>query len=785
MKNFFNKFYIKVVISAIFIPIIVLSSLSLYIDQKLPNENQLRDIELQVPLKIFTKYRYLIGEFGEKRRSALSFDEIPTYFVKAVLAAEDDNFFNHSGVSYLGLVRSLYRLLLTGKVQGGGSTITMQVAGNYLTGREVNFYRKIKDIYLAYKLEETYSKEEIFEFYVNRIFLGNRAYGIAAASEVYYGTAISNLNLAQWAMIASLPQAPSARNPLTNPSRALIRRNWILDRMLDLGYIFEDQYRLAISAPLTATYHGLVSEVQAPYLAENIRRYMIDEYGLDAYKEGYEVFTSIDSSMQNSANEVLKRGLESYDKRHGFRKPENYEGVFPENFFEDSLAKRIDIVRSSAKYTDTAPPDSNANLLNEVYNLLERHIKTKNKFPTLVISASQDLYVLSSERKAIKISWSQDMEWARMYINENRRGPKPNSYAGFLKEGDLVWISKDKVRGNFSLTQNPEVQGSLVAMDPKSGAVKALVGGYNFFLSKFDRATQSSPLLGSNFKPFLYAAALSEGFTASTLVNDAPIVFDDEELEERWRPRNASGVFFGPTRVREGLVQSRNLVSIRILRELGIEKVRNYSSNFGFNKDSLQPNLSLALGTASLSPLENASAYSVFANGGSLIEPFFIEKIQDRLGNIIFQREYPIDLVQTIDPRVAFIIKDILQESGRRGTARKILDLHRPDFAGKTGTTNDAESTWFTGFNDSLVVSVWVGFDQPRSLGNREFGSSTAVPIWIDFIKNNLDKIPIDKTIPPVGLISIKVDKKNGLRAETNSSNVIFEYFLEEYPPSS
>jgi penicillin-binding protein 1A len=724
----------------------------------------------------------LIGEFGEKRRSALKFNEIPSYFVKAVLAAEDDNFFNHSGVSYSGLIRSVLRLLISGEVQGGGSTITMQVAGNYLTGRDVNLFRKIKDIFLAYRLERIYNKKEIFEFYVNRIFLGNRAYGIASASEVYYGASIKNLNLAQWAMIAGLPKAPSSMNPLINPRRALIRRNWILTRMLDLGSIHKEQFDLAIKAPISATYHGLVSETNAPYLAETIRRYMVSEYGLDAYKEGLEVYTTIDSELQNQAVAALKKGLETYDKRHGFRFPENYAEVFPENFFVEDLEYRLNLIAESKSLPLGISEVLEDEPLENIYSLLMNITTTDNKFPALVVSVQNDFVALSGDRKVHKMAWSSDLSWARPYINEDQRGPKPKSYSELLKEGDLVWLEKDKIKSSISLTQIPEVQGSIVAMDPKSGGVKALVGGYDFFLSKYNRATQSSFLLGSNYKPFLYASALDAGLTASTLINDAPIVFEDKALEDKWRPRNASGRFYGPTRLREALLQSINLVSIRLLRQVGIERVRKYSENFGFKLDELNSDLSLALGTASLSPIKNASAYSVFANGGKAVEPYFITKIVDRTGEVIFQKEEP-ETKQVIDARIAFIIQDILQEAAKRGTAKKISELGRGDLAGKTGTTNEAESTWFTGFNEFLVTTVWVGFDQPKSLGNREFGSTTALPIWLDFMRSNIDFLPRNKNLPPNGIVSIKIDKKTGMKLESNSGNSIFEYYLEEYLP--
>ena len=782
MTTFINNFYVRVFLLLLACSLAVISSLNIYISDKLPEAQEIREIELQVPLKIFTADNKLIGEFGEKRRSALKFDDIPPYFVKAVLAAEDDNFFNHSGVSYSGLIRSVFRLIISGKVQGGGSTITMQVAGNYLTGRDINLFRKIKDIFLAYRLERIYSKEEIFEFYVNRIFLGNRAYGIASASEVYFGTPIEDLNLAQWAMIAGLPKAPSAMNPLVNPRRALIRRNWILTRMLDLGYIHKEQYDLAIKAPISATYHGLVSEVNAHYLAETVRRFMVNEYGLDAYKEGLQVFTTIDSELQNLAVRALKKGLETYDKRHGFRSPENYTNIFPENFFDEDLEYRLNLIAESKSLPLGISEFPEQEPLEDVYDLLINITTTDNKFPALVLSVEDNFVALSGDRMVHEIVWTEDLSWARPYINEDQRGPKPKSYSELLKEGDLVWLEKDKIRSSISLTQIPKVQGSIVAMDPKNGGVKALVGGYDFFLSKYNRATQSAPLLGSNYKPFLYASALDMGLTASTLINDAPIVFEDKALEDKWRPRNASGRFYGPTRLREALLQSINLVSIRLLREVGIERVRKYSENFGFKLDELNSDLSLALGTASLSPIKNASAYSVFANGGKAVEPYFITKIVDRTGEVIFQKKQP-ETKQVIDSRIAFIIKDILQEAAKRGTAKKVSELGREDLAGKTGTTNEAESTWFTGFNEFLVTTVWVGFDQPMSLGNREFGSSTALPIWLDFMRPTINFLPRNKDLPPDGIVSIKIDKKTGLKLEGNTGNSTFEYYLEEYFP--
>jgi len=759
-----------------------LSSLNIYIDSKLPNEETIRDIELQIPLKVFSSDGKLIGEFGEKRRTALNFDDIPRHYVNAVLAAEDDNFFSHSGVSYKGLIRSLYRILISGRIQGGGSTITMQVAGNYLTSRDVSLYRKVKDIFLAYRLERTYSKEQIFEFYVNRIFFGNRAYGIAAASEVYYGKSLSELNLAQWAMIAALPKAPSSMNPLVNPRRALIRRNWILQRMLDLEFIHPDQFQLAVNSPLTADYFGLVSEVDAPYVAEEVRRYMIQEFGLKAYTDGLQVFTTIDSYYQNQASKAVVQGLIDYDRRHGFRKPENIDNLFPDDFFLSSIAiKKSQIERSLGQSSEN---DADYEIgLTEVFRYLENFSENNGRFIGVVSNLEKGLEVILKSGELLNVDWKDDLNWARPYISENRRGARPKSYKDILEVGDIIWLQKDEITKLYSLTQIPDAQSALISIDPESGSILALVGGYDFFLSKFNRVEQASPLLGSNFKPFLYAAAFSNGFTPSSIINDAPIIFDDAALEEKWRPRNASGKFFGPTRLREGLLQSRNLVSVRLLRELGVEKVRSYSEKFGFEKERLPADLSLSLGTASLNPLSNATAYSVFANGGKKIEPYLISEITNRSGDILFKRELKVPK-QVIDPRIAFLINDILKEAATRGTARKVLELQRKDFAGKTGTTNDAESTWFTGYNDYIVTSVWVGFDKPKSLGDREFGSSIALPIWLDYKKEIIDKIPVAMKLPPDGISVIKIDKDTGRLAQDNTESPMFEYFLDENRPN-
>ena len=551
--------------------------------------------------------------------------------------------------------------------------------------------------------------------------------------------------------------------------------------MLDLEYIHPEQFELAVNASLTANYFGLVSEVKAPYVAEEVRRYMIQEYGLKAYSEGLEVFTTIDSKFQNSATKAVKEGLESYDRRHGFRQPKNISNLFPANFFR--LPKKSQLLEIESFLNADSIDTVDEKNLSEVFKSLESYVQNKDRFLAVVINPRDTLEALTKTGKIINISWSDELSWARPYISENRRGTKPRGFEDILKEGDLIWLKRDVVTNNISVTQVPEAQSALISLEANTGSILALVGGYDFFLSKFNRAEQASPLLGSNFKPFLYAAAFSEGFTPATLINDAPIIFEDDALEEKWKPRNASGKFFGPTRLREGLLQSRNLVSVRLLREVGVNKVREYAEKFGFDKQRLPADLSLSLGTASLNPLTNAAAYAVFANGGKKIEPYVIDRIVDRAGKILFKKQVK-ETQQVIDSRIAFIITDILKEAAARGTAKKISALNRKDFAGKTGTTNKAESTWFTGYNEKIVTSVWMGFDQPKSLGDREFGSSTALPIWMDYKKEIIDLIPITNTMPPQGLSIVKIDRVSGGLASDESSDPIFEYFLEENLPN-
>ena len=797
MIDLFKSKFFYFLLVVILLPIQITLGIYLYFAPEIPSSSEVASVELQVPLKIFTKDGKLIGEFGEIHRTKLKFEEIPDTFVKAFLAAEDSDYFNHTGVDILSLVRAAYQFLREGEIVSGGGTITMQVARNYVLTKERTFERKLKEIFTALKIDFSFTKEEIFELYVNQIFLGNRAYGIKAAAEIYYGKSLEDLNLAQYAMIAALPKAPSRINPLINPRRAINRRNYVLRRMLALEFIDQTQFDVASSAPVTASFSGISPEVEADYLAEEIRKYIIQNYGLSAYKEGYQVFSTIDSRYQTAARDAVEEGIENYEERHGFEKPENHEYLLPESF-----KNRSEFFYAFAydpfSYLDKFGIELEAkNPFYKAMEFLGGQAEFKNFKPAILISVEDKrLLTLTKEGKIENILLTDLKKSIRPRINENRKDKKLTSFSDFFESGDLIWFSKDDIESNsISLSIHPKVQSALVSLNPSSGEILALVGGYNFRNSQFNRAMQAKPQLGSNFKPFLYAVAFENGFSPASIIVDSPLVFDDQNLEEIWRPRNASGKFYGPTRLREALVQSRNVVSVKLLQEVSIKDAKKSLEKFGFYKEELPNDLSLALGSYGVSPIKNAELFSIFANGGKKVVPYYIDRILLPDGNEInFSEEkksktgdYLSQWFGTderkednfsIDPRIAFMINDILKEAAQRGTGRKINELGRKDFAAKTGTSNDAESTWFTGFNENILTTVWFGYDNPSSLGNNEFGSTTSLPIWLNYKKQIIDTIPIGKFKKPSGLIARKINLETGELARPEDERVKFELFL-------
>lgn len=752
----------------------------LYLSPTLPSVDSLRSIQLQIPLRVYSSDGKLIAEFGEMRRAPIRFADIPPEFIQALLAAEDDNFANHYGVDLTSLVRAATQLLKSGHIQSGGSTITMQVAKNYFLTSERSFSRKINEILLALQIERELSKDEILELYVNKIYLGNRAYGIEAAAQVYYGKSIRDVSLAQMAMIAGLPKAPSRFNPLVNPTRSKERRDWILGRMFKLGRIDQARYDQAIAEPIDASYHVPTPEVNAPYVAEMARAEMVGRYGSDAYTEGFRVTTTVPSDLQEAANNALRSGLIEYDQRHGYRGPESrFPGMTRESWAQE-LAKQ------------------------KFIGGLEPAIVTQVE--------KSGILVLTRSGKEEAVGWDS-MKWARPFLNTNSLGPRPQQPADVAQVGDLIRVQR-QTDGTLLFVQQPAAQSALVSLDPQNGAIRSLVGGFSFEQSNYNRAVQAKRQPGSSFKPFLYSAALDNGFTAASLVNDAPIVFVDEYLDKVWRPKNDNNTFLGPIRLREALYKSRNLVSIRLLQAVGIEYALNYMSRFGFNKQELPRNLSLALGTATLTPMEIASGWSTFANGGYKIQPYLIERIESRDGKVIFtanpptvpkndapdtqvaqavaapdtrlpgaEQQEPAVAERIVDARTTYILTSMLQDVIKRGTGRRALAMGRGDIAGKTGTTNESKDSWFSGYNADYVTTVWVGFDQPESLGRHEYGGTVALPIWMTYMSAALKDKPEHVLPEPEGLLTLRIDPLSGRAAAPGTPNAFFELFKSEDSP--
>ncbi|MEC7815771.1 MAG: penicillin-binding protein 1A [Pseudomonadota bacterium] len=755
-----------------------------------------------------------MAEFGEKRRAPITIEQIPTIQLQAFMAAEDARFYEHFGVDIKGLVRAAIELVSTGEIQSGGSTITMQVAKNYFLSRDRTFIRKFNEILLALQIERELDKDRILELYLNKIYLGNRAYGIAAAAQVYYDKPVAELSLAQMAMLAGLPKAPSAFNPLANPERAMIRRNWILGRMQSLGFITEDARDLAVAAPLTASYNASETEIDADYVAEMARAEMVRRFGEDAYTDGYTVTLTVDSRKQQAATEALRDGLEAYDRRHGYR------GAIGQ-LDADSLAER------------------------DLGNLMLNYPKVASLLPAVVTDVNDEGGLARVHVRGLGpgVMPFDTMTWAQRYKTENLTGPEPEKPSDVVSRGDVVYVRPEPSTSpepeaqeagantqepsaepaKVALAQVPRVEGALISLRARTGAIEALSGGYSFSQSKYNRATQARRQPGSTFKPFLYLSALEKGITPATIYNDAPIVFDDSELETAWRPQNSSGQFYGPTRLREALYRSRNLVSIRLLRDLGIQNTLDYLKQLKIPTANMPDNLSLSLGSGQLTPMELARALAVIANGGYDVQPYLIESIQDIQGKTIFRAPETIlcdtdcddVLEQTVsasatdesstpdadtrqsgvekettprvmrrlaDERAIYILHSMMRDVIRLGTGRRALALGRDDIAGKTGTTNEQKDTWFAGFNHRIATTTWVGFDQPAPLGRREFGASTALPIWLDYMEVALEGTEPAVMPRPNGIVNIRINPETGERVRPGEEG-IFEIFREEDAP--
>ncbi|MDH3631578.1 MAG: penicillin-binding protein 1A [Gammaproteobacteria bacterium] len=800
----------------------------------LPSIDHLEDTQYQVPLRIYDRNEILLAEFGEHRRIPVKFEKIPRYLIDAVVSVEDDQFWNHSGIDFYALLAAAYEVATTGRKTRGGSTITMQVARNFFLSAEQTYARKFNEILLAFKIESELEKEKIMELYLNKIFLGHRSYGISAASQVYYDKKLADLTLAQSAMIAGLPKAPSKYNPISNPERALIRRNYILGRMRILKYIDEEEFQLALNEPITAELHRTRTIAEAQYVSEQVRAQLFEQYGEEVYKAGLKVYTTIDGELQAVANQSLRRALLDYNRRHGYLGvvdkidlKEVIEDPFDEDFLTD---ERIGGLRKGVVISVNEAIASTEEDANEV--------------------STASATVLISNYEKIEVMFEGGIDWAAKFIDVDNRGPEPENVSDVLAVGDVVWLEQ---RGALWLLADvPRIEGALISINPSDGGIRAMVGGFDYFKNKFNRATQARRQPGSNFKPFIYSAALEKGYTAATIINDAPVVFDDDSLEATWRPENYSGKFYGPTRMREALVKSRNLVSIRILQSIGLRYATNYIKRFGFEAEHMPYDLSLALGSGTFSPLQMARGYTVFSNGGYLIDPYIINRVESGSGELIFQN-HPRTVcqgceVESLDelaaseaaaveqqeveqetaavtvseeeqleaaeldkpetgniaageapvmaeeagpqyaPRVisaqnAFIMRSMMREVVKRGTAVRAKELGRNDIAGKTGTTNDQIDAWFSGFNDQVVTTTWVGFDNQRSMGNRETGGRAALPMWIEFMRAALEGNPENLQEQPEGLVTIRIDYETGKRADLESRRSLFEVFRVENAP--
>lgn len=728
----------------------------LELSKELPDISQLDNVQYQTPLHIFSQDRLLIGQFGEQRRIPVTILDIPQQQINAFLAAEDERFYSHPGVDYKGLLRAANHLLATGQKTQGGSTITMQVARNFLLSKERTFLRKLKEILLALQIEQRYSKDQILELYLNKIYMGQRAYGLAAAAQTYYGTELKKLKLYQQAMIAGLPKAPSIYNPIVNTERAIERRNYVLRRMLELQFITQNEYQKAFRTPDNSSTQPVNIELNAPFIAEMARQEVVKRYGEDAYTLGLNVYTTISARLQTAADRALQNTLHQYDERH------TYRGLPHKTFQTAQSLSSLRTIGDSQQAVVTEHSDAG-------------------------ISCTL------ADNSTILIPW-KNVPWNN--LNPQKSGQKMARNTALIQINDIIW-TRQLDDQSWALTQVPAAEGAFAAINPYNGAILAISGGFDFYRSRFNRATQSKRQPGSGFKPFIYTAALEKGFTPASIINDAPIVIEDPSQKHDWRPENYTRKFLGPIALRVALRKSINLVSVRLLQDIGIPYALETAMRFGFTREQLPGTLSLALGSGNAPPLKMASAYAVFANGGFLVKPYLIDKIEDHNGNILFQAN-PESVCQNcqdtditvfnpaprvISEQVHFLMNSLLRDVVQNGTATRAKQLGRIDLAGKTGTTNDQRDAWFNGFTPDIVASAWVGFDNLHSLGKGETGGKTALPMWIEFMKTALEGIPEKPLIPPQGIVQAYINPQDGLLLDQSDKNGVWEYFTGETSP--
>ncbi len=769
LKSYFIKILHVTLLMGLLLTLLIIgvvAAIQWYFIPQMPSVERLKDVQMQVPLQIYSKDKVFIAEYGTQHRIPVDIENIPPLLIKAVIAAEDERFYQHAGVDLKGLLRAAVSLLKTGQKRQGGSTITMQVARNFFLSQTRTFTRKFNEIALALKIDAELSKDEILELYLNKIYLGHRAYGMGAAAQVYYGRDLDKLTLAELAMLAGLPKGPSANNPLTNPKRAIERRNYVLGRMLTLNYITKEQYDTASKAPITAKHYKLIPEIDGLYLAEMARSFLLKKFGEQSIDKGYKVFLTITSHLQEKADLALRRTLYSYDRRHGYKGPLDHV----------SIPKKL----KASEVKEWA------------HKILLKYPVVSTLVPSLVLNVTSNS-IIAYNRKVgqFRIPWSS-IKWARRYITENRRGRFPRSARSVAKRGDIImaryFIKRKKKtkddetitykvasqveesqqaklkNASWSLYQIPEVAGALASINPNDGSIIALSGGIDFHYSKFNRAIQAKRQPGSSFKPFIYSAAFAKGYTDRSRINDKKIVF--HVGGGRWIPKNSSHKYYGWVTLRTALTYSFNVSAIRLLKQIGVAYAINHIAKFGFDKDKIPRNYTIALGTAEVTPLELATGFAVFANGGFRVKPYFIDHIEDVNGKVVYSanpfkvcHKCPEEILlsekalesnilvphqacsltpryapRVISTRNAAMITSILKDVIRRGTGKKARRLGRSDIAGKTGTTNNQLDAWFAGYSPNIVTTVWVGFDNPRSLGHKEYGGNTALPMWAYFM---------------------------------------------------
>ncbi len=747
--------------------VILAATVALILTPTLPPLDDLSGDRLKVPLRIYTSEGTLLAEFGEERRIPIKLAEAPPQLIQAILSAEDDAFYYHQGVDFQGIARAAINNLRRGHTSEGASTITMQVARNYFLSPEKTYARKIKEVLLAFKIEREFSKNEILELYLNKIFLGSRAYGFAAAAQIYFGKSLNELALPEMALLAGLPKAPSRYNPLAHPESAIERRAYVLRRMLKLGLINEATFTESMNAPLGASRHALRFSVDAPYVAEMVRQVMVEKYTESSYADGYHVYTTIRARDQQAADAALRKALLAYDHRHGWRGPAGHE-----NISRKTEAGRLD-------------------------ELLKDYPNVGGLIPAIIRHTDEKLAIAyTQDGTSIELGLPA-MAWAARYIDEDTPGPAPKRVTDVLRVGDVIYLERVSEE-EWKLAQVPDVEGGFVAIDPKNGAILALSGGFDFHLNQYNHVTLAQRQPGSSFKPFIYSAALEKGFTPASLISGAPIVIEDVSLEDEWRPEDYSRKFFGPTRLRKALALSLNLVSVRLLRAITPEYAVEYMGRFGFNPAKLPKNLSLTLGTAEATPLQMAEAFAVFANGGYRIQNHLIQRIEDAKHNILEQANPVVvcpgcPATQSTDPakpaaryaeqvntpQNSFLMTSILRDTISYGTAQAANVLNRKDLAGKTGTTNDHRDAWFNGYNSDLVAISWVGFDQNQPLGKGETGGRAALPMWIDYMRVVLEDVPEKPLLPPTGIITTHINRETGKPTTASDPNAMLEYFME------